>query len=200
MSRTRIVRTRAQALLPLIAVGLTSAVGMLFVASRSEAAPAVLTICVEQAPGAVRGPALTKSVQVAAQDLPASYSRARDVARAAGGEWSDGITTPSVAAGCPDGFIAPDPDRLALRISVKAKPVAEPTRNNIKVFVVADDSSLIPPGVDYLRLPYEMSCDEGNHVCAEVSTALYVRERGAANLATMVKALEEAAGYSNLLR
>ena len=83
-------------------------------------------------------------------------------------------------------------------MSVQATPVTAFPSHNLHVFVVRDGSALAPDAPGYVRLPYEMSCLE--HICAEVSTALYIKESVLSDRALTLRALEEAAGYATLSR
>jgi hypothetical protein len=76
---------------------------------------------------------------------------------------------PVVVAGCPHGYQPPAANRdLPVRGYVDA-----PSDYLIKVFVVPDDDTAALDGHPFRVQPYEMVC-ESAHVCAEVTTALYV--------------------------
>ena len=98
---------------------------------------------------------------------------------------------PKVVANCPQGFQRPpanpnQPIRGA---------VAQPSDYAIKVFVVADNEADLLRGRPFRVAPYEVTC-AGQHVCAQVTTALYVSSSLLKNPDELFSAVEFATGLA----
>ncbi len=154
-----------------------------------------LRLCVSLEPGVTASAMdFTRLIATAASDLKGSHARTLARERAAGNPAADvPFLIPIVKAGCPEGYVAPPPDRF--RRGLPANGFAPPgdLGFNIFMFVVSDataDASLA--GLEFARAPYKFSC--ADHVCQEIATALYIRAADVGNGTLLFKAVEAAAG------
>ncbi len=128
--------------------------------------------------------------------LKTHYDETRGLHSATGGAQLPAFGGISVGTTCPHGFQGPRPG-TKYGESVRAESVSTASPYNIKLFVLSDSSASSVMGKNgSVRMPYEFACDETSDVCAEVSTALYVRASTANDGAKLGEALSRAAGWA----
>jgi hypothetical protein len=127
-----------------------------------------LVVCVETAPTMGSGMTAAVTTQIAA-------SVAAAVASPAGVEFGLNAFQPEVVAGCPDGYVPPDPDvGRDPGLPPIRRGVKEPLETSTLVFVVSEDEEkFLEPYGGVGRRDYESMCD-GQHTCWGVTTALYI--------------------------
>ena len=123
--------------------------------------------------------ASSSTVRQAAADVSAALDRAGANEE---GKALREVPAPVVRVGCNGGFLPlpsylpRSPEELPYRdkLSVTGAPVQHPSHDHLHIFVLGEEAAAFDSGLDYVKVPYEVQCD--GHVCAEVTTALYVSD------------------------
>lgn len=90
----------------------------------------------------------------------------------------------------------------SLRYNLGVRPAPVKAAGPFQVLILVTSDSWFDrnglEGRSHVRTAYEHSCEDP-HVCAEVSTALYLRESAASDQSLIVRALEAGFGWENAL-
>lgn len=110
------------------------------------------------------------------------------------------FSPPVVSQPCPDGLRKPNIAAGETRVQAlkrAQRQVDAPSPYNVHVLVLADDDDEILGPAGWSVGPYEERCEE--HVCAEVSTALYISRASLRDTVVARSALEAAFGWAATL-
>lgn len=159
------------------------------------------TLCIDST---IPGAALRVSATIARLQ-PALASAHKQVGggyAAAGGKPWERYVRIEPAIRCPHGtptLTLPADGRL-LRDGAVRPPVDSRSAYQLKLFVLPDEEADgLFPGKDYLRMPYEQVCDARGGSCGEVSTALFIANRNAANDRVVFDSVIDGLGFRQAL-
>ncbi|MGI8927041.1 MAG: hypothetical protein ACR2HN_10405 [Tepidiformaceae bacterium] len=171
----------------------------------TDTAPGFLSICIaaDARLSASLAPDAVRSLEGMEGELKQSHDaffnqQSRDAGASPGGPVKGDLR---FSSDCGQGFVAMDVAALRQGHAVRQGAIEEDLPFNIILFVVPDDDFAAAVGTqDFLRVPFAFRCDEGQHTCGSVASAVYMPAKYAEDPNLLAAAVKRGAGWDMLER